>query len=225
MRTAAVVTTSAFVAAIAIVLVAFDPANASPFQQRGGSADCVTIARPRPSATYVYQHTEPDGRATRVTNTWESVNETGSRLRAEGPNGIFVQVNEHHIEDDVAVLDRSSKLGPGGAPLDATKFRPGLISDPAFRACAGQSWPIRSVTATYESGQANASMQTPAGTLRIVSIHERITVPAGSFDTVHYVRTSQSNDEYWKSVEHGVVVKHVANVPVGTVTEVLVEIR
>ena len=50
-------------------------------------------------------------------------------------------------------------------------------------------------------------------------------MPAGSFDTVHYVRTSQSNDEYWKSIEHGVVVKHIATTPVGTVTEVLVEIR
>jgi hypothetical protein len=110
--------------------------------------------------------------------------------------------------------------------LDATTFTPGLVSDPAFRACAGRSWPIRPVTATFQqSGQTNASAQTPAGTLRIISIHEAISVPAGSFDTVHYVRTSQSTDEYWKSIEHGVVVKHTGTLPVGTVSETLVEIR
>jgi hypothetical protein len=200
-------------------------AGASAPGQRAGSADCVTIGRPRPTATYVYQHTEPDGRATRVTNVWQSLTDTGSRLRAEGPVGVFVQVNEYHIEDDVAVLDKSSKLGPDGSVLDTTIFRPGQISEPLFRACAGQSWTIRSVTATFQSGQANASAQTPPGTLKVHAIHERVSVPAGTFDTVHYARTSQSTDDYWKSIEHGVVVKHTAALPIGTVSEVLVEIR
>ncbi len=220
----------AVIAATAAVL-AFAPVcsvlvlDATASSQRAGAADCVSIGKPKPSATYVYEHSESGRAVTRVTNTWESVTETGSRLRADGPNGIFVQVNAHHLEGDVAVLDKSSKLGPGGAPVDATTFRPGLVSDPAFRACAGQSWQIPSVTATYQSGQANGTAPTPAGTLRIISIHERIAVPAGTFDTVHYVRTSQSNDEYWKSIEHGVVVKHIATLKVGTVTEVLAEIR
>jgi len=42
---------------------------------------------------------------------------------------------------------------------------------------------------------------------------------------VRYVRTSQSTDEYWKSIEHGVIVKHTGTLPVGTVTDVLVSIR
>ena len=50
-------------------------------------------------------------------------------------------------------------------------------------------------------------------------------MPAGTFDTVHYVRTSQSTDDYWKSIEHGVIVKHTGTLPVGTVSETLVEIR
>jgi hypothetical protein len=193
--------------------------------QGPGSADCVTIGRPKPTETYVYQHTEPGGRATRVTNAWDRVTETGSRLRADGPAGVFVQVNAHHVENDVLVLDQSSKLGPGGNPLDSTTFHPGLIAEPAFRACAGQSWQIPSVTAAFKSDQTNSSVQTPAGSLKIVAVHERVTVPAGTFDTVHYIRTSQSTDEYWKSIEHGVVVKHTATLPVGTVSEVLLEIR
>jgi hypothetical protein len=193
--------------------------------QRATAADCVTIAAPKPTETFVYQHTEPGGRATRVTNTWDRFTETGSRLRADGPAGVFVQVNAHRVENGVVVLDGTSKLGPGGNPIDSTTFRPGLIAEPAFRACAGQSWQIPSVTATFQSSQTNTSASTPAGTLKIVAIHERVTVPAGTFDTVHYVRTSQSTDEYWKSIEHGVVVKHTGTLPAGTASEVLVEIR
>jgi len=211
--------------ALLLVLGSASPAVVTVFGQRANASDCVTIAKPKPTTTFVYQHTEPGGRATRVTNTWERVSETGSRLRADGPAGIFVQVNAHHVANDVIVLEGSSKLGPGGNPLDSTTFQPGLIAEPAFRACAGQSWQIPPVTATFKSGQTNTSASTPAGTLKIVAVHESVTVPAGTFDTVHYSRTSQSTDEYWKSIEQGVIVKHTATLPVGTVSEVLVEIR
>jgi hypothetical protein len=39
------------------------------------------------------------------------------------------------------------------------------------------------------------------------------------------VRTSQSRDEYWKSLEHGVIVRHVATLPNSVVTEELVSIK
>jgi hypothetical protein len=194
-------------------------------QARAAAGDCVTIGTPKPTVTYVYQHSESRGKVTEMTTTWESVTATGSRSRTTGPQGVVVQVNEHHIADDVAILDKSTKLDARGTAIDTTAFRPGIVSDPAFRACAGRSWPIPSVTASYQSAQANASSPTPAGTLRIVAVRERVTVPAGTFDTVRYVRTSQSTDEYWKSIEHGVVVKHVATLPAGTMTEVLSAIR
>ena len=55
-------------------------------------------------------------------------------------------------------------------------------------------------------------------------------MPAGTFDAVHYTRTmatpvGQSVEEYWKSIEHGVIVKHVSTLPAGAATEVLVSIR
>jgi hypothetical protein len=187
--------------------------------------DCVAIGTPKPSVTYVYQHSETNGKMTEVTNIWESVTDTGSRLRTNGPNGVTVQANEHRIVKDVATIEKSTKLDANGGVIDTTMFRPGLVGDPAFRACAGRSWTIPAVTATYQSRQANASATSPAGTLRIVSIRERITVPAGTFDAVRYVRTSQSTDEYWKSIEHGVVIKHTGTLPVGTVTDVLISIR
>ena len=142
-----------------------------------------------------------------------------------GPRGIKIQVTEHRIDDDVSILDRQSKLNANGGVIDATTFRPGMVGDPAFRACAGRSWPIRAVTATYQSTQAKASAQTPAGTLRIIAIREKVTVPAGEFETVHYSRTSQSTDECWKSIEHGVMVKHVATLPGAVVTHLLTSMK
>ena len=106
-----------------------------------------------------------------------------------------------------------------------TSFRPGIVGDPAFRACAGRTWQIPAVTALFQSGTLKVTQQTPAGSLRIVGIRERVTVPAGTFDTVRYVRTSQSTDEYWKSIDQGVIVKHIGKVNAVTITETLTAIK
>lgn len=50
-------------------------------------------------------------------------------------------------------------------------------------------------------------------------------MPAGQFDTVHYIRTSQSTDEYGKSIDHGVIVKHIGTLPGAAVTEVLLSVK
>jgi hypothetical protein len=193
--------------------------------QGAAPADCVQIATPKPSIGYTYQLTQSNGTQSQYTHHWESVTPTESRVRVTGPRGTETQVTEHHLDDDVSILDRQSKLNASGGVIDATTFRPGMVGDPAFRACAGRSWPIRAVTATFQSTQAKASAQTPAGTLRIIAIHEKVTVPAGEFETVHYIRTSQSTDEYWKSIEHGVVVKQVLTLPGVVVTRLLASIK
>ena len=202
-------------------------AHATPHEPQGRAtgSDCVTIGKPKPDLVYTYRHVESTGNSTETTQQWESVTETGSRVKITGPAGSMSQVNEHRIVDDVAVLQRTTKLDAYGTPSESTAFSPGLISDPAFRACAGRSWTIASVAATFRSSRIKATSATPAGTLRIVALRERITVPAGTFDTVRYVRTSQSTDEYWKSLEHGVIVKHTATVNGQLVTETLVSIK
>ena len=188
--------------------------------------NCVTIGRPNPKKTYVMNHAESTGALTTVSQVWERVDETGSRLKWTGPKGSWLQINEHRIVDDVAVLDRTSKLGLNEVMIEATSFsKPGLVSDPAFRACSGRTWQIPAVLASFQSSSVKVSSQTPYGTLRIIAIRERVTVPAGTFDAVHYTRTSQSVDEYWKSLEHGVVVKHLAKVAGNSVTETLIAIK
>jgi len=198
----------------------------SPSASSAPGGDCVTIAVPNPARIFTYQHRDPGG-TTSTTNQWESVTPTGSRLKITGPAGTQIQINTHTVMGDVAILTLTKKTDGGGRLISSTSFNPGLVSDPAFRACKGKSWGIGSVMASYQStsGQ-NASAMAPGGTLSILGIREKMTTPAGTFDTVHYVRaTSQSNDEYWKSTEHGVVVKHVATSRGGGVTETLMSIK
>jgi len=211
------------IAGVAALVVASCGVLLAAAGQRAGEPNCVTIAKPSPSTVYTYQHSESSGKVTQTTQQWERVDATGFRERVTTPAGVQVKVNEHHIVDDVAVIDKSTTLSATGAVIDATTFVPGIAGDPAFKACVGKSWPIVQSTATYNPGQHKA--MTPAGTLTIVAIHEKITVPAGTFDTVHYTRTSQSADEYWKSIDEGVIVKHIGTLPSVRVTEVLQSIR
>ena len=188
---------------------------------------CVTISTPSPAFTYHYTHAQSNGVTTRTSHQWQSVTPTGSRVKNMGPAGTQIQTNDHHIANDVAVLDRTTKRSASGAVIETTSFSPGLVSDPFFKACTGRSWAISPVSASYQSPKQNATTVTQGGSLRIVGIREKITVPAGTFTTVHYVRNSnsQSVDEYWKSTEHGVIVKHIARANGVTITETLTAIK
>lgn len=193
--------------------------------QSSAPGDCVTIGVPKPALVYTYEHTEASGLRVRRTEQWEFVTPTGSRVRTTGPRGNEIQVSELRVVDDVTMIDRHSKVGPSGSTLESTTFRPAMVGDMPFRACAGKSWSIPSVTASYRSSANATSAVSPSGSLKIISIREKTTVAAGSFDTVHYVRTSHSRDEYWKSIEHGVIVKHVATLGTAVITDVLVSIK
>jgi hypothetical protein len=193
------------------------------------AGDCVVIGTPRPSVGYTYEHQETGGTPARFTNFWEEITETGSRVRTLRGTIEFTQVNQHRIVDDVSVVEATTSSQTGRAP-STTTFRPGIVSDPAFRACAGRSWPIAAATVTHGFGASPASATTFAGTLAIVAVREAVTVPAGEFETVRYTRTlltpvGRSIDEYWTSIEHGVVVRHVATYPGGSSSEVLLSIR
>ena len=217
--------TKAALAILAVAALGAEVTSAGLPAVQGRSGDCVVIAKPKPEAIYTFRHVESTGNSTQTTQQWESVTEEGSRVRITGPSGVITQVNEHRIVDDVMVLHRSTKLDANGQPSESTTFRPGIVGDPAFRACAGRNWRIVPVTATFQSNRTKATSATPAGTLRIVALREKVTVPAGTFETVRYVRTSQSTDEYWKSLEHGVIVKHTASLRGGAVTETLISIK
>ena len=86
------------------------------------------------------------------------------------------------------------------------------------------------MTVTNLSAHGRFSAMSDAGTLKIIAIRESVSVPAGKFDTVHYKRIMKTArgptvDEYWKSIEHGVMVKRVHTFPGGGVTATLQAIK
>jgi hypothetical protein len=217
--------TAAFVGSLVVGIVSGRLTAQAP---RGG--DCVKIGTPKASVGYSYERRDSSGTVSRYTHYWEEITVNGSRLRTVLGPKVVVQVNRHHIDDDVSVIDSTSSTESGGGAKNTTTFQPGVVGDPAFRACAGRSWTIRAATARHVSAQGNASAQTFSGTLAIVALREPVSVPAGTFDTVRYLRTlstpvGKSVDEYWKSLEHGVVVKHTSKLPGGASTELLQAIR
>ena len=197
--------------------------------QRAAPPDCVTIGTPDPKKVFVYQRQGDGAQAHQYSQQWEDVTPTGSRVRVTRATNVIVQTNQHRVVDDVSVIDSSASTSR--SLRDKTTFRPGVIGDPIFKACAGRTWTIPVSTASHESTQgATHTVPSYAGTLRIVAIRESVTVPAGRFDTVRFIRSlnaegHQTVDEYWKSIEHGVIVKHVSTLPGGASTEMLIAIR
>jgi hypothetical protein len=219
--------TAAAAGGLVAAVLAAPPALAQGVRQAG---DCVTIGKPRPTAAYTYERTDQRGTVTEYTRHWDELTATSSRQRMLRGRSAITMVTEHRIEDDVSVIDVVTSSDPGGAGNSRTAFQPGAVGDPAFRACAGRSWAIPAVNARHSFAQGEHSAPTYAGTLRIVAIRESVTVPAGTFQAVRYARTmatpvGQSVEEYWKSIEHGVIVKHVSTLPDGGSTEELVSIR
>ena len=194
------------------------------------AAGCITITMPKPGRGYSYRQTQSSGGASEFTDWWESFTKTGSRLlttpgRSKG-TGILT-VNKHRIVNDALVLDSSSQTGPGAG--GSSWFKPGVVSAP-MRACQGRSWPVPGVTVTNQSSQGTFSARSDAGTLKIVATHESIAVPAGKFDTVHWVRnlrtqTGLQMNEYWTSIDHGVVVKRMHTMGGIVITATLQSIR
>jgi len=208
-------------------------AGAGPEPQ--AHTDCVDIGKPQPTMGYTYRYRDSRGGAAEYTSRWDEVSATGSRVRTArrgaGGSSASVQVNRHRIVDNIVMIEQSTQSGTdtNGPLRNATTFRPAIFGDPAFRACAGRSWRIASVTATHVSLRGSHSAKSDVGELRIVALRVPVTVPAGRFDTVHYTRTMTSpvgrvTDEYWKSIEHGVIVKHRSTLPGATVSEELVSI-
>ena len=191
---------------------------------------CVTLGTPKPNRGYTYRQTQSTGGMSEFTDWWESFTKTNSRLlttpgRSKG-SGVLT-VNKHRIVNDVLVLDSSSQSGPGAG--GSSWFRPGVVSVPA-RACMGRSWPVPGVMVTNQSSQGTFSARSDEGTLKIISIHEAITVPAGRFDTVHWARNLRTKagmqlNEYWTSVEHGVIVKRTHTISSVVTTATLLAIK
>ncbi len=198
------------------------------------SGNCVTLGSPKPTLNYTYRYSDTSGSA-EYSNRWDQFTPSGSRLvttRTGANAGQSTYVSTHQVVDDVFVLDASTASGTDatGVFTNSMTYTPGAIGDPAYRACEGRTWKIAPVNAAMKSMQGSFSTRTDPGVLTIIKIHESMTVPAGTFDTVHYVKTMNSGrgqvvDEFWKSIEHGVTVKRNSRQPGSVAVEVLTAIK
>jgi len=204
--------------------------------QSAAAADCVTVSAPHPGVTYTYSYTDNSGGASTYTNQWEAFTSTASRMRltqsGSRGTGASVYQGSHRIVDDLIVLERSESTGtdPSGPFSTTVTYSPPLPGDPATRVCLDRAWTIPSVSATNASGRGSFTVRTEPGTGRVMGIRESVTVPAGTFQTVHYTKILSSArgrivDDYWKSIEHGVTVKHSYTAPGAVSTEVLTAVR
>ena len=215
-------------AAIVVVVLSVTP----PLGARGeqAPANCVSIGTPKPTLSYTYRYGDSVGGSSEFTDRWEEFTKTGSRLlttkTSPKGSGVLTSTTQHRVVDDLLILDSRTQTGTdaGNRVDNSTSYQPGVVADPAYRACAGRTWPIPAVVVTSQSAHGRFSAATPEGTLAIKAIRESVTVPAGRFDTVHYTRTGgQSVDEYWKSIEHGVTVKRTHTMPGGVVVTTILQ--
>jgi hypothetical protein len=227
MRASSIVqlTAVALVAAVGACLTAVDASQGAA--SGSATANCVAIGTPKPTLSYVHRYSDKSG-STDYTNQWKQMSATGSLLVTTRPGAHSTYVAKHSVSDDVIVLESSTATGfdAGGPFNNSMTYSPGAIGDPAFKACEGKTWTIPAVNATSKSAGGSFSTKTNAGTMRIIKINESVTVPAGTFNTVHYIKTmGQVADEFWKSIDHGITVKRNSVQPGSVATEVLLAIK
>jgi hypothetical protein len=189
---------------------------------------CVEFGKPDPATIYLYRRSDSGGPVTQYSHRWTEF--TAERASVAVVRGKVNEVvtNKYKVQDDVSMIAATASRSSSGS--SRTDFRPALMGEPVFRACAGRTWKVKAVAATYTAGSQVSTASTFAGTMKIVSLRETIQVPAGRFQCVRYTRTlatptGPSLDEYCKSIEHGVVVKQVSKLGGATSTTELNAIK
>ena len=200
--------------------------------------DCVTVSRPKAGTSVAHRFTDPAGTVSTSTTEYLAVSDTSVRLRLvhRGAYGVVDTVNDStvRVEDDLIVVDTlvSSGTTAHGTYQNTVTFRPGQIGEPASRICRGRTWtvPAVAVSASGSRGGLAKTTTTDPGSGRVISVRESVTVPAGTFETVHYERVFDGANGHvveraWLSVAHGINVKFTHDGPAGTATQVLTGIR
>jgi hypothetical protein len=197
-----------------------------------GADDCVGVGRPKLGVKYAFHFTDPTGTISTSTTEYLAASDTSLRIRLThtGAFGTIETVNDStlRVEDDLVVVVKmvSSGTNARGAFENMVTFQPARIGDPASRVCSGRTWSIPSVAVSTVGSQGGSSETTmDPGTGRVVSAGESVTVPAGTFKTVHYEKISDGAhghvvENAWVSIADGVGVKYTHDGPAGLATQV-----
>jgi len=201
-------------------------------------SDCVTVAAPSPSITYTYRYTDLSGSVSTLMRQWLESTNTSSRLRlththaAQGTTAS-VTTGKHRIVDDLVIVETYETAGtnPAGAFSTRITHAPGLVDGPGFRVCQGRRWTIPAVQVTTAATPGGVfSTASSPGTGEVLSIRELVTVPAGSFDTVHFKQIQNSPRgpivmTTWRAIKEGVNVRWEYATAGGVSVEVLTAAR
>jgi len=197
-----------------------------------GAEDCVRVGRPKLGVKYAFHFTDPVGTISTSTTEYLAVSDTWLRVRLTqtGAFGTIETVNDStlRVEDDLVVVEKmvSSGTNAHGAFENTVTFQPARIGDPASRACSGRTWSMPPVAVSTVGSQGGSSETTlDPGTGRVIAVGESVTVPAGTFKTVHYEKISDGAhghvvESAWVSVADGVGVKYTHHGPAGLATQV-----
>lgn len=225
------------------VLLAALGVLAASFTARGegnrqsASGDCVTVGRPKLGVKYAFHFTDAAGTASTSTTEYLDVSDTSMRLRLahHGAFGTVERVNDStlRVEDDLVIVEKmvSSGTNERGAFQNTVTFQPPRVGDPASRVCRDRTWSIPSVAVSTVGSQGGSSeMTADAGSGRVISVRESVTVPAGTFQTVHHEKISDGAhghvvEHTWLSIADGVAVKYTHDGPAGLATQVRTGIR
>lgn len=104
----------------------------------------------------------------------------------------------------VSKVEQSSSVS-GFSITSTTTFSPAWVTGPALDWCEGESWVRPAVTQSTTSNVApSVTGPTATGNGQVLAVRESLTVPAGTFETVHYwmFYTGQgsqagTSSEYW----------------------------
>jgi hypothetical protein len=214
MRRLLLLITSLVIAGSGEVLPAADQAASA----RAASGNCVTTGTPPPTITYTYR-TVQGGTVSSSKFRWPEVTSEGSRLEVTPAQlsrgqGRLLTTTKHRFENDLVLVDSYTTTGTNAAGPFTTRtvHRPALVSGPALHVCRGQTWRSGPVQVTTTAAAGRATIDTVSVTGEVVSIHDPVSVEAGTFDTVHFRQTQSSSHssvrvDIWRSIEDGATVK------------------
>src|SRR5262245_11684785 len=206
---------------VALGLLTLSSRAAADTDRRIAAADCVTISPAKLNVQYSFRYTDSAGTISASSIEFLAISDTSVRLRLTqvGRSGATEAVSEttQRVVDDLVVTDRvvSTGVNPSGSFRTTVTYQPGMVGDPASRVCSGRTWTIPAVTvSTAATSGRSSETKTDAGSGRMVSVNESVTVPAGTFLTVHYEKTFTTASggrivqDIWQSITDGVTVKY-----------------
>src|SRR5262245_35338782 len=218
---------------VALGLLTLSSRAAADTDRLIAAADCVTVSPAKLNVQYSFRYTNSAGTISASTIEFLAISDTSVRLRSTqvDRSGATETVSEttQRVVDDLVVTDRvvSTGVNPSGSFRNTVTYQPGLVGDPTPRVCSGRTWTIPAVTvSTAASSGRSSETKTDSGSGRVVSVSESVTVPAGTFLTVHYEKTfttasGRAVQDVWQSITAGGPVKYTYSGPGVEATQVL----